>query len=637
MNNKFTIILLIFLTTQMFANVNLLQNNDIKEQKITIDIKDKDELTPILNDLKANFNNDNLIENNNKLNDFVKFINNRKDILNLTKNIENDINELSLKSNLNQKNKNILAIKRDEIKIAILNNKVLFINLINNIIIARNDFKSINDLNNIINDYIKNINKNLQNYNETYLSLKEKDNNELTNVESAIVNNYDEYLEDKNLYLYIANFLNNNIKLIYKSNFIKEKINMIYFKAYIDDYINKELDLNDINNAIKHSTDLSIGSIIIAFMSGFLIMLLRYIVYPITIKLLKKDDLTYRNYIIKSIDKPIKSILTILGLHVIISLLHNNQFNLTTFDNIFNSIYTFFILVIIYNLINKGLEVYSETIFNKYPNLRTEMVLFTKRIVITILILSFLSIVLTNFGVNLIALVGGLGVLGIGVGLAFKDIFAHFFGSIMILVDKPFSPGDWIVYKDGEGTVIEIGMRGTRIRTFANAEITVPNYTLSNATILNWSKRKIGRRIKIDLSINYDTKIENFKNLINDIREMLLNHKDIVNEQTIIENDLKKTKDFLVDIENNIGIKKKLMVNYSDLGDTGRIINIYCFTKTIDWQEWRDISQDVLFQIEELIEKNNCHISYKPLKNTLTLDYEQLKEILKNTDKIETK
>lgn len=627
------ILISLLLIISLNANSSLINQNNNKSI-----IEVKKDLKTILIDLKTNLlKEESDLKSDSSLSNFIKELNNNTTNIDLYLNEKNKLEDLNLKLNLNQKQNNILAIDRDTIKIETYKNRILFNNMLNDLILARNNFKTINELKEILNNSINLIdNKLLDKYNIKYLSLKEKDINLLSKIEQDIILNYDENLEEKSLFIYLIKHLENNIKLIYKSNFIKEKLNLIYFKKIINDYIETNEYIKELNNIIKFATKLTFGDIIIAIVTSSLIFVLRYAFLPLSIKLFKKDNVRYKTYIIQSIEKPMKNILFVLCFDVFINLIHNNQFNLNNFTMFFNSLYTLFFMIIIYNLINKGLELYSEEIFSKYPNLRIEMVLFTKRIVLFILFLTFLSIVLTNFGVNLIALAGGLGVLGISVGLAFKDIFGHFFGSIMILIDKPFSPGDWIVYKDGEGTVIEIGMRGTRIRTFDNAEITVTNSNLSNGTIMNWSKRKIGRRIKFDLPITYDTKVENLKNLIKDIEEMLFNHNGIINSANFdLETYKNQSKDVLVNLENDLGIKKSLMVNFTEYTENGKIINIYCFTKTIDWKEWRDIYQDILFKIDELIIKNECHIFNKNNKPMVTLD--DLKNVIKTLKEEESK
>ncbi|HRE89119.1 MAG TPA: mechanosensitive ion channel, partial [Myxococcota bacterium] len=121
--------------------------------------------------------------------------------------------------------------------------------------------------------------------------------------------------------------------------------------------------------------------------------------------------------------------------------------------------------------------------------------------------------ILQNLDVDVGSLLAGLGLGGLAFALAAKDTVANFFGSVMIFVDKPFQIGDWIKMSgDIEGTVEEVGFRTSRIRTFYNSVITVPNANVTNTPIDNLGARRY-RRYRAMLGLTYDTppeKIEAF-------------------------------------------------------------------------------------------------------------------------------
>ncbi len=130
-----------------------------------------------------------------------------------------------------------------------------------------------------------------------------------------------------------------------------------------------------------------------------------------------------------------------------------------------------------------------------------------KKVLKFIVVLFGILVVLQSYNINAISLVAGLGLGGLAVALAAKDAVANFFGSMMILVDRPFLTGDWIVVGGAEGTVEEVGFRSTRIRTFYDSVITIPNSELMNAKIDNMGRRE-HRRIKTSLKINLNTPTE---------------------------------------------------------------------------------------------------------------------------------
>jgi len=114
--------------------------------------------------------------------------------------------------------------------------------------------------------------------------------------------------------------------------------------------------------------------------------------------------------------------------------------------------------------------------------------------------LFILAFILTaqNLGYSVSGLIAGLGIGGLALAMAAKDTLANLFGSLMILIDRPFHIGDWVTFPGGDGVVEEIGLRSTRVRTFAKTVVSIPNQALANATVENHSLMP-KRRIKFTL------------------------------------------------------------------------------------------------------------------------------------------
>ncbi|MEM9345719.1 MAG: mechanosensitive ion channel family protein [Planctomycetota bacterium] len=124
----------------------------------------------------------------------------------------------------------------------------------------------------------------------------------------------------------------------------------------------------------------------------------------------------------------------------------------------------------------------------------------------------------------IVPLIGSLGIGSLAFAFAAKDTIENFFGSVAVILDKPFEVGDWVVI-DGstEGTVEELGFRSTRIRTFYNSQITVPNSTLVRATVDNYGRRKY-RRWKTHVGVQYDTPPDKLIAFTEGIRELVRQH-----------------------------------------------------------------------------------------------------------------
>ena len=143
----------------------------------------------------------------------------------------------------------------------------------------------------------------------------------------------------------------------------------------------------------------------------------------------------------------------------------------------------------------------------------------TKSIKVLIVVLGFL-LILQNFGLNVMSLLAGLGLGGLALALAAQDTAANLFGSITILIDHPFKIGDWVKVKDMEGTIEEIGFRSTRIRTFYNSVITIPNAMMAKETIDNMGVRP-ARRIRQNLGIAYETPVEKIEQFCDGVKYLI--------------------------------------------------------------------------------------------------------------------
>jgi MscS family membrane protein len=134
-----------------------------------------------------------------------------------------------------------------------------------------------------------------------------------------------------------------------------------------------------------------------------------------------------------------------------------------------------------------------------------------------------LVFILRILNVNVTALLAGVSIGGLALALAAQDTVKNFFGSLVIFLDRPFQIGDWIHTDKVDGIVEEVGVRSTRIRTFANSITYVPNALLANEVVDNLGMRRY-RRYKTEIGITYDTPPEIIDIFIDGIRELILAH-----------------------------------------------------------------------------------------------------------------
>ena len=178
---------------------------------------------------------------------------------------------------------------------------------------------------------------------------------------------------------------------------------------------------------------------------------------------------------------------------------------------------------------------------------------------------------------------GGIG--GIAVGFAAKDLLANFFGGLTIYLDRPFAVGDWVRSpdRDIEGTVEDIGWRLTRIRTFDQRPLYIPNSVFTTIAVENPS-RMFSRRIYETIGIRYQD-ASKMDAIIDKVKHMLSNHPEINTDRTLI-------------------------VNFNSFAPSSLDFFVYTFTKTTNWVKFHEIKQDVLLKILKIIEGEGADCAF---------------------------
>jgi len=183
--------------------------------------------------------------------------------------------------------------------------------------------------------------------------------------------------------------------------------------------------------------------------------------------------------------------------------------------------------------------------------------------------------VLQNLSVDVGSLLAGVGLGGLAFALAAKDTIANFFGSIMIFIDKPFQIGDWIVVGNVEGTVEVVGFRTTRVRTFYNSLVTVPNASITTSNVDNYGMREY-RRYTTTLGLAYDTPTPKIQAFCEGVRALLSGMPGM-------------RKDYY-------------MVEFQGFGNSTLNILLYCFMICDTWNEELRIRTHLNLEILRLAE-----------------------------------
>jgi len=130
-------------------------------------------------------------------------------------------------------------------------------------------------------------------------------------------------------------------------------------------------------------------------------------------------------------------------------------------------------------------------------------------------------LILAILEIDITALIAGAGIVGIAVGLAAKDFLSNFFGGAVIAMDKPFKLNDRINIGQYTGDVVQIGSRSTRLKTLDNQIVTIPNATITNSAVMNYTMPNSIMKVRVPVSITNAKDIPNVKRVLFEIAQEL--------------------------------------------------------------------------------------------------------------------
>lgn len=418
----------------------------------------------------------------------------------------------------------------------------------------------------------------------------------ISNKEEIIFNAVDAYIE-------ILKYLRANADLL-ESNYI---FSLLELQVWID-RINETVDIGFMNT----------GKIVISLLVlAFFMSLRRFfsnIVYFILVRLVyrnKSDADDVKVIFIDNIKKPVGFLLVCYAISLCLTIITYPAPLSINLSNFFHIVYA----VLIAWLILKILDGYGVVLVSKLAQKsgKKEVVNLVIKILYFVIFVIALLYILAQLGFNISAIVASLGIGGLAVALAAKDIIANFFASILLLFDNSFNQGDWVEVSGVEGTVVETGLRKTTIRTFDNCLVFLPNSTIMGANIKNWSKRRMGRHVKIYLGVGYDATPEKLENCVKDLKELLNTSPLVAHED---DGALKygdhttKYRQNLVSINDLEGYKNACYVALSEFADSSINIELYFYTKAIGAKEFREARQELMLEFMRIIEKNGLTFAF---------------------------
>jgi len=318
----------------------------------------------------------------------------------------------------------------------------------------------------------------------------------------------------------------------------------------------------------------------------FLIFLVfRGIISKVIIKKLesiaKKTTNKLDDTFVQSMEGPARFLPIVLGFFIASYYMSFSEDGRVIVDTINRTLITIFIFWIIHQII----EPVSYILSGLDKVLTRELIgWIIKSLKILIFILG-LAAVLELWGIKIGPIIAGLGLFGVAVALGAQDLFKNLISGILVLVEKRFKIGDWILVEGIiEGIVEKIGFRSTVIRKFDKSIAIIPNFQFAENAVINISQTT-NWIISWTINLQYDTKVDQLKTVRNEIEDYI-----------------KKNEDYKPDLGYAVRVDK--------FAESSIDMYIRCFTKTDDWDEWLAVKERLAIQIKQIVEKNGASFAF---------------------------
>ncbi len=259
---------------------------------------------------------------------------------------------------------------------------------------------------------------------------------------------------------------------------------------------------------------------------------------------------------------------------------------------VLNTLKPFLITVIFYKLVDVVAAYFFKLASKTESTLDDQLVpLLRKTLKAFVILVGTLFILRDGLNLDIIPFLTGLSIGGLAIALAAQDTIKNFFGSVMIFIDKPFQVGDWITSGEIDGTVEEVGFRSSRIRTFRNSLMYVPNGKIADSILDNHGLRQY-RRFYTTLTITYDTSPVLIEEFVKGLRELVSAHP--------------KTR------------KDSFNIYFNNLSAYSQDIMFYIFFEVPTWSEELAARHEILIQIVTLA--NSLGVKFAFPTQTLHLE-----------------
>ncbi len=305
--------------------------------------------------------------------------------------------------------------------------------------------------------------------------------------------------------------------------------------------------------------------LVITIIAAFLLkVVLKTALKPLTKKTKTKVD----DIIVKSLSSIIFYVILLIGIKAGLS-----QFQLTTnvFQNIVNTLLVLILSIFLFKIIGHFADLWmKEWKFKTKTTADERLIPFLQKILKSIVIILAVIFIFSAWKVNISPFLATAGIAGLAIGLAVKDSLSNILGGLQLVLDRTFKVGDKVELESGEmGVIMDIGLRSTKLRTYDNEMIYIPNGFLANAKIKNFTHPDVSIRVNVEFGVVYGSDTEKVRHVV---LEAIKNIDTVVEEPEPVVQFLKMS-DFSLDFIARAWVKEYTEAYSTKIRMTDEIYN----------------------------------------------------------------
>ena len=298
-------------------------------------------------------------------------------------------------------------------------------------------------------------------------------------------------------------------------------------------------------------------------------------------KIAKKTTNKLDDTFVQAMEGPARFFPIVIGFFIASYYLEFSPESQSFIDNLNKSLIT----ILIFWLIHQFIQPVSYLLGGLEKLLTKELIGWIVKAFKILIIILGTAAVLELWGIKIGPIIAGLGLFGVAVALGAQDLFKNLISGILVLVEKRFKVGDWIIVEDIiEGIVERIGFRSTVVRKFDRSLAIIPNFQFAENAVINISETT-NWIISWVITLQYNTTVEQLKKIRDQIEKYVTTHED-----------------YKVSLGNAVRVDK--------FSDSSIDMYIRCFTVTDDWDEWLAVKERLAIEIKQIVEKNNASFAF---------------------------